>query len=334
MRRAILGRLAAVPLLLAAFSSNGEAADSGGLQLAAYSGQSTPPLPDVVPVGGPGGITAADNLVNDSFGSDGARKVSPGTSKPEPANFTSTDQFFTTTQPDASYGINGRGWDMWMKSGYHQRPGMFAKAAMKADHLELSPGTTGEAAFMVSHFEALPTATVSYYYEMRMQTGRGNLGDTWPAWWQLAGNDSTASSAGNDVIEIDYFEVWNDQQWNSRRTPNGFTNYLQTGIHLGAGCPRKCTLVHGPYNTTHTGPIDVTVTWNVLGIEETMNSRGELVVSIYFNGAFQKALTAGKPGFPSPPAIIMGWNPGVRTSAPPPHILAVDYVRVWKKQQE
>lgn len=290
----------------------------------------SPPLPppgNVVPVGGPGGYTAVNLLKNDSFGFAGAGKLSPGTTTSNPANYTSTSQFFSTVQPDSSYGLNKSGWDLWMHFE-GQSPGAFANPTMQSDHLELRPGTvSAQAAFMISHFEFLPSVSESYYTEIRCQTGRGNLADTWSAFWKLAGNETTANTPRSSTDEIDFIENFNDQQFGSVPTLSGFTQYFNTSTHwVDSGG----NLQGGPFATILTNPTDITNSWNVFGFQERMNSFGCVILDVYFNGVFQATITTTVPFLGSAPGLIMGWNPGTSTSAPPPNVMLVDYVRVWK----
>jgi hypothetical protein len=307
----------------------------------------------VTPVGGPGGYTSANNLMNDSFGTAGASKVSPGTSAANPANYTATSQFFSTTQPDSSYGINGHGWDGWMNEWGCQAPGFYLNATMQSDHLEIDPGG-GNPPELVSHLEFNPTATESYYIEVRAQWGRGVLPAA-PAFWSETGNESTSMTIcggthtplTNGQKETDYMSTWFDQPWGSPLTAvpggSGYVSYIDTSMLGNINCP-SCTEV-GTDNgglITQTCPpafgfgsncYDITDEWHVWGFEDKLNSSGYPVINVYFDGVYQGTLTSTTqlaPGL-TPRAVVMGWNPGSSAGAPPPNQMNIDYVRVWKK---
>ena len=50
---------------------------------------------------------------------------------------------------------------------------------------------------------------------------------------------------------------------------------------------------------------------------------------IYFNGALVQTASSGLAWTSSPPAIIIGWNPGSSPDAPA--VFKLDTVRVWSK---
>jgi hypothetical protein len=279
-----------------------------GAWTSAPSDPRTPVTPQ--PTGVPGNW---ELIINDSFGS----------AKTPPANYTSAEQFFTATQPDSSYGPTAQGWDLWQASWGNQPPGAQANVSMATDHLALAPNPNadnGGPAMMVSHNEQdLTNATaLELFHEYRVMTGRGQLANTWPALWLSEGNESTRREDGS---EIDHMETWTDQQWNSPQTLNGFTNYFQTSINP--------TQSEKEGVTSQTSPIDVTVTWNVLGFHRYFVN-GVPQLDIYFNGKKTGNTVKGIPWTASPAAIIMGWNPGQTPVTPA--VLAVDYVRLWKMQ--
>ena len=258
-----------------------------------------------LPMGGPGGYTKL--IINDVFGS-----ARPG------ANITSVSQF----NPKTPYGAQGTGWDTWQKNW--SPANTHAVVTMKESSLEIDPtNKTGAPGFIVSHFEAMPTATTSYYIEVEATTGRGGFknGATWPAIWLYAGNESNAN---DQQAEIDIMESYVDQQWGSTADPTGlFTRYFATTIH---GSPNHRTTA-GPF-ATMTHAVDVTTTRNVYGCELTMVN-GQVHWKVYFNGSMAVAASSGINWTSSAPAILVGWNPG--SSPYSPAVFVLDSVRVWSK---
>jgi hypothetical protein len=254
------------------------------------------------PVGGPGGYVSAP-LLDDSFGS-----AKPG------ANITSVSQF----NPSTPYGANGTGWDRFMKGWSNQGPCNCANIVMQPDDLDISPGIQGPA-FIVSHFEFLPTGSERYYVEVRAVTGRGGYnGQTWPAIWFFSGNGPTRN---NQRSELDGMEIWNDLSFGTRADSDGLYSHYYTITSLDAGRQyEKQTITTGN---------DITVNYNVYGFELYRDALGNIVMDGYFNGAKKASLARGLPWRSSPPAIVIGYNPGATSYRPA--VMKLDYVKVWKK---
>lgn len=254
------------------------------------------------PVGGPGGY-AAPPLLDDSFGS-----AKPG------ATITSLSQF----NPSTPYGAKGTGWDRYMKGWSGQGPCDCANLVLQPDHLDILPGTQG-AAFIVSHFEFWPTGSDSYYVEVRATTGRGGYhGQTWPAIWFFSGNGPRRN---NQRSEFDGMEIWNDLSFGTRPDSDGLYTHYYTITSLAAGKQYE--------KQTIATDNDITVNYNVYGFEFYRDSAGNMVMDGYFNGVKRGSLSRGLPWRSSPPAIIIGYNPG--STSYRPAVMKLDYVKVWKR---
>ena len=266
---------------------------------------STPaPSSSAAPLGGPGGYY--NNILNDVFGS--ARSG---------ANITSTSAF----NPNTPYGANGSGWDSTMH--YWNARGTYANAVMQADHLQLAP-TGGPASVIVSHLEVLPTASKSYYVEVKAATGRGAFGNgqtSWPCIFLYAGNEPGGNDQGS---EIDFMETYTDLQFGTQADSSGlYTHYFTTTVHNSP----SHTQLGGPWPIATPG-IDVTTSFNTYGLELTLVN-GQVVWNTYFNGNLVQTSPRPIPWNSTPPAIIVGWNPGSSPNASA--LFKLDSVRVWTK---
>jgi hypothetical protein len=259
------------------------------------------------PTGGPPGYSTL--VTSDSFGSSKTG-----------ATVTDVSQF----NPSTPYGLGGSGWDRWMRySG--ESVGTYASVSMESDHLEIVPTGSSHAGFVVSHFEALPTTSTSYYVEVRAATGRGGFGGGlgWPAIWFYAGNEATASNRGSS--EIDVMETYANQAHGSTPDDAGlYDHYFTSASHIGdAGGTTS-----PEHFTTMTDAIDVTTEYNVYGCE-LVDIDDIVQWRVYFNGALVQSSQLGVSWRSTAPAIIIGWNPGSSTIEPA--VLKLDWVRVWSK---
>jgi hypothetical protein len=255
------------------------------------------------PLGGPGGYSSSP-VLNDSFGSN---KLG--------ANITSMSQF----NPSTPYGSSGTGWDLWMKQ-WSQSECVCVNAAMMSDHLEIYPGSNGSDN-MVSHFEFMPSGSSRYYIEINAATGAGgyNGGQTWPAFWFLAGNGP--NDYGTPHSELDGMETYDDLSFGTSPNSSGlYTNYYQITSHTTGNAVVESHTILTNNN--------INVTYNLYGFELYMNG-SNLAMDAYFNGILVGSLSQGIPWQTSPPAVIIGYNPG--STSFNPATMKIDYVRVWSK---
>jgi hypothetical protein len=265
-----------------------------------------------------GGISGFTNLIyTDSFGS---AKVG--------ATITNVSQF----NPSTSYGLNGTGWDRW-EQNWGQSKSNAANIAMMSDHLEIYPTNagSGQAGFIVSHFETLPTPGHPVYFEIRGVTGQGgfnanlkNSASTWPAFWLFAGNEPNDidNQSELDIMET-YMNLQGGQPVTDQPGPVTYNSYFMTTTHTAPNATEVETL----YNST--GGIDITTTYNIYGCEVSTDSNRNISWIMYFNGAKSSNSTKLLQWTSSNPAILLGWNPG--TSPYSNAVMMIDYVKVWSK---
>jgi hypothetical protein len=262
-----------------------------------------PPLSAKVPLGGPGGYTAAHIKLNDLFGSARAG-----------ANFTSLGQF-----NKGPYGSNGSGWDRWM-AAYGQKQADYAQLTMLPDSLQLDvpTGANGDARFIVSHWECLPDEGNTCYIEIRVKTGRGGYDQgkiSWPALWLFSGNEP---GNVNKQSEFDFMETYSNLP-DGNRSPDGY--YYEAFRTAQHPSPQEGATIL----TTGT---DVTTTYNVYGVQFRY-AGGKVYQDVYFNGVHRWSSKTGLVWSSSPAAIAIGWNVGIRSANYKPMYL--DYVRAWRK---